>query len=48
MQQADLKARMRIYDFLFLTENAIPFLSWRKVSQNQEGNYFIPGYLNSI
>lgn len=48
MQQADIKAGMRMYDFLFLAENAIPFLSWWKASQNQEGNYFISGYLNSI
>lgn len=43
IQQVDLKAGMRIYDFFSLTKNPTLFFSRWKVRQNQEDNYFILG-----
>lgn len=48
IQQLDIKPGIGICGFLFQAPNAILFLSQWKVNQKQEGNYFIPGYLNSI
>lgn len=48
MQQVDIEVGIKTYGFLFPAQTVVLGLWQWKVNQKQEGNYFIPGFLNSI